>query len=79
MDEPTTDLDPIGKLGIFNIARELHKNSEFTLLIVEHETEEALNADRLIIMKDGQILKDGETDYYEIDVDRFERGLPTFD
>jgi energy-coupling factor transport system ATP-binding protein len=60
MDEPTTDLDPIGKLGIFNIARELHQNSEFTLLIVEHETEEALNADRLIIMKEGQILKDGE-------------------
>lgn len=60
MDEPTTDLDPIGKLGIFTIAKELHKSSEFTLLIVEHETEEALNADRLIIMKDGHILKDGE-------------------
>jgi energy-coupling factor transport system ATP-binding protein len=60
MDEPTTDLDPIGKLGIFSIAKELHKSSEFTLLIVEHETEEALNADRLIIMKDGKILKDGQ-------------------
>ena len=59
MDEPTTDLDPIGKIGIFNIARELHASSQFTLLIVEHETEEALHADRLIVMKDGQILKDG--------------------
>ncbi len=59
MDEPTTDLDPLGKLGIFNIAGELHKSSEFTLLIVEHETEEALNADRLIIMKDGHIVKVG--------------------
>ena len=59
MDEPTTDLDPIGKLGIFGIARELHESSQFTLLIVEHETEEALHADRLIIMKDGRILKDG--------------------
>ncbi len=60
MDEPTTDLDPIGKIGIFNIARELHASSQFTLLIVEHETEEALHADRLIIMKDGQVLKDGK-------------------
>lgn len=59
MDEPTTDLDPIGKIGIFNIARELHAGGEFTLLIVEHETEEALHADRLIIMKEGKILKDG--------------------
>lgn len=68
MDEPTTDLDPIGKLGIFNIARELHESSEFTLLIVEHETEEALNADRLIIMKDGKILKDGKPDIILRDV-----------
>jgi energy-coupling factor transport system ATP-binding protein len=59
MDEPTTDLDPIGKIGIFNIARELHAGGQFTLLIVEHETEEALHADRLIIMKEGKILKDG--------------------
>ncbi|MCK5199630.1 MAG: ATP-binding cassette domain-containing protein, partial [Spirochaetales bacterium] len=68
MDEPTTDLDPIGKLGIFNIARELHESSQFTLLIVEHETEEALHADRLIIMKDGRILKDGNPDQILRDV-----------
>lgn len=60
MDEPTTDLDPIGKIGIFNIARQLHAGGQFTLLIVEHETEEALHADRLIIMKDGRILHDGD-------------------
>lgn len=59
MDEPTTDLDPLGKLGIFNIAKELHESSEITLLIIEHETEEALHADRLIIMENGKIIKDG--------------------
>lgn len=59
MDEPTTDLDPVGKLGIFRIAKELHEDKELTLIIIEHETEEALNADRLIIMKDGHILRDG--------------------
>jgi len=60
MDEPTTDLDPLGKLGIFKIAKELHESSQFTLIIVEHETEEALHADRLIIMKEGVVLKDGK-------------------
>ncbi|MCD5413701.1 MAG: energy-coupling factor transporter ATPase [Clostridiales bacterium] len=59
MDEPTTDLDPIGKLGIFNIARELHESKELTLIIIEHETEEALQADRLIIMENGKIIRDG--------------------
>lgn len=60
MDEPTTDLDPLGKLGIFNIAKELHESKELTLVIIEHETEEALNADRLIIMENGNILRDGK-------------------
>ena len=60
MDEPTTDLDPVGKLGIFSIAKELHERSDFTLIIIEHETEEALNADRLFIMKDGEILRWGK-------------------
>lgn len=59
MDEPTTDLDPVGKMGIFKIARHLHADSEFTLLIIEHETEEALHADRLILMENGRILRDG--------------------
>jgi energy-coupling factor transport system ATP-binding protein len=59
MDEPTTDLDPLGKLGIFQIARTLHDNKELTLLIIEHETEEALAADRIVIMEKGQIVADG--------------------
>jgi cobalt transport protein ATP-binding subunit len=59
MDEPTTDLDPIGKLGIFHIAKELHEDKELTLIIIEHETEEALKADRLLIMENGRIIKDG--------------------
>ena len=60
MDEPTTDLDPLGKLGIFSIAKELHKSSDFTLIIIEHETEEALHANRLVIMKDGKIIRQGK-------------------
>ncbi|MDC7233714.1 MAG: energy-coupling factor transporter ATPase [Spirochaetales bacterium] len=60
MDEPTTDLDPVGKMGIFKIARHLHADSEFTLLIIEHETEEALHADRLILMENGKVLRDGQ-------------------
>lgn len=60
MDEPTTDLDPVGKLGIFNIAKELHQDENLTLIIIEHETGEAINADRIIIMEDGKIIRDGK-------------------
>ncbi len=60
MDEPTTDLDPLGKQQIFDIADELRKQSELSLVIIEHETEEALSADRLIFLFDGQIICDGD-------------------
>jgi cobalt transport protein ATP-binding subunit len=73
MDEPTTDLDPLGKLGIFDIAKELHEDKELTLIIIEHETEEALKADRLIIMENGHIIKDGKPQDLLKEVDLTER------
>ncbi len=59
MDEPTTDLDPLGKIGIFTIAKKLRENTDFTLVIIEHETEEAVFADRIILLEDGKISKIG--------------------
>lgn len=59
MDEPTTDLDPISKQGVFEIAKQLRQRSDLTLIVVEHETEEALHADRVLLLKDGEILRQG--------------------
>jgi energy-coupling factor transporter ATP-binding protein EcfA2 len=58
LDEPTTDLDPVGKLGIFRIAEELKSRDEVTLIVVEHETEETLDADRIVILRHGKIVAD---------------------
>jgi energy-coupling factor transport system ATP-binding protein len=58
LDEPTTDLDPIGKLGVFEIARELKEHDDVTLIVVEHETEETLEADRIVLLRDGRIVAD---------------------
>jgi energy-coupling factor transport system ATP-binding protein len=58
LDEPTTDLDPIGKLGIFRIAEELKNRDDVTLIVVEHETEETLDADRIIVLREGKIVAD---------------------
>jgi len=59
MDEPTTDLDPVSKQGVFEIAKQLRQRGELTLIVVEHETEEALYADRVLLLKDGEILRLG--------------------
>ncbi|HEX8258894.1 MAG TPA: energy-coupling factor transporter ATPase [Rubrobacteraceae bacterium] len=58
LDEPTTDLDPEGKLGVFEIAEELRSRDDVTLIVVEHETEETLNADRIVILQDGAVIRD---------------------
>jgi energy-coupling factor transport system ATP-binding protein len=69
MDEPTTDLDPIGKDEVFSIAEKIREEKDITQIIVEHEMEEALVADRILLMDQGQIIKDGTPDEVLRDVD----------
>ena len=72
MDEPTTDLDPISKMGIFEITNRLRQRSDLTLLVVEHETEEVLQASRIALLKDGQLVKVGPAHEILRDVDLIE-------
>src|ERR687884_1227445 len=58
LDEPTTDLDPVGKLGVFEIAEELRSRDDVTLIVVEHETEETLDADRIVVLQHGEVVAD---------------------
>lgn len=84
MDEPTTDLDPISKQGIFEIINKLRKSDDITLIVVEHETEEALNADRIALIQGGKIVKSGPAREILQDVESLEElgvmplGIPKF-
>lgn len=84
MDEPTTDLDPISKEGVFEITRRLCKREDLTLMIIEHETEEALTADRVALMQHGKLVKLGTVREILSDVDTLESlgvmplGIPRF-
>lgn len=61
LDEPTAALDPVGKSKIFEIIRELQAKG-ITILLVEHETEEVARiADRIIVLNEGQLVKEGST------------------
>jgi len=59
MDEPTTDLDPIGKREVFQLARDLCDEIE-GIILVDHETDHVLTADRLVIMADGNVSIEGK-------------------
>jgi energy-coupling factor transport system ATP-binding protein len=58
-DEPTTDLDPENKHRIFSLTRRLSEKRRQTLIMVEHETEEALSADRIVLINEGRIIDEG--------------------
>lgn len=57
-DEPTAMLDPKGRKQVLNIIKRLNKEGITTILIT-HYMEEAAQADRIIIMKNGEIYSDG--------------------
>jgi energy-coupling factor transport system ATP-binding protein len=58
LDEPTSDLDPIGKKEVFSILSKLRKEYKVTLIVVEHNTEElAKYADRIAFLYNGEIIK----------------------
>lgn len=60
MDEPTSNVDPIGKEEIFQTARRLNREQGLTVVIAEHEVEVmALHADRIIVLDQGKILLNG--------------------
>lgn len=60
-DEPTTDLDPLGKLEIFNVLASMRRQG-YTLVVIEHETAAAEMADRLLVMHEGRIVADDSPD-----------------
>ncbi len=57
-DEPTAMLDPRGRSEIMEIIRDLHRDG-ITVVLITHFMDEAVKADRVIIMNKGELLLDG--------------------
>jgi len=61
LDEPTSFLDPLGALKIFEVINELNKKLGITVVLVEHRLDLASKyANHVIIMDDGKVVLDGE-------------------
>jgi energy-coupling factor transporter ATP-binding protein EcfA2 len=59
LDEPTSQMDPIGTREVFGVIRSMAERG-MTVILVEHKVEWiARFADRVIALKDGRILLDG--------------------
>ena len=58
-DEPTAMLDPRGRERVVRIMRELRDEHGVTVVLITHHMDEAIDADRLVVMSDGHVLLDG--------------------
>jgi cobalt transport protein ATP-binding subunit len=58
LDEPTTDLDPEGRAEVFELIKKLRAQG-LSLIVIEHESEELRAADRIVVLREGEIATEG--------------------
>ncbi len=59
LDEPTAMLDPRGRAEVMSTIEKLNKENGITVILITHYMEEAVRADRVIVMESGSVLTDG--------------------
>lgn len=59
LDEPTAMLDPMGRKEVIDTILKLNKEQNKTIVHITHYMDEAVNADRIVIMEKGKIVKIG--------------------
>lgn len=58
MDEPFSALDPISRINLQDLIKELHYDYKITTVFVTHDMSEAMKlADRICFMKDGKVIQ----------------------
>ncbi len=59
LDEPTAMLDPSGRKDVIDTIKKLNRDENITVVNITHFMEEAVTADRVIVMEDGDIVLEG--------------------
>lgn len=59
LDESTAMLDPKGRREVMDVVKRLNKEENMTVILITHFMDEALEADRAIVMNQGEIVMQG--------------------
>lgn len=60
LDEPTAMLDPSGRAAVMKAVQKVHENYGMTIILITHFMDEAVLADRIIVMHQGKAAADGD-------------------
>lgn len=73
-DEPTSQLDPIGKSEVFATLQALNKKHGMTVVIASHAVDEVVKyADRVIVLNEGEIVQQGTPEQVFREVEALDR------
>ncbi len=70
LDEPTAMLDPSGRKEVMDTVKMLNKQDGITIVLITHYMDEAVQADRVVVIDDGKIKADGTPRNVFKDVDK---------
>ena len=59
LDEPTAMLDPKGRSEVIKTIKMLNEEKNITVVLITHYMDEAAQADRTVVIDDGEIVLDG--------------------
>ena len=59
LDEPTAMLDPRGRTEVLDTIHKLNRELGITIVLITHSMDEAVTADRVVVMDSGRILTEG--------------------
>lgn len=60
LDEPTAMLDPVGRREVIQTITKMNQEENMTIVLITHAMEEAILADRIIVMEAGKIVLSGK-------------------
>lgn len=65
LDESTAMLDPVGREEVMKVVEKLNREEGMSVIMITHFMEEALRADRIIVLSGGEILMEGGKELFE--------------
>jgi energy-coupling factor transport system ATP-binding protein len=60
LDEPTAMLDPVGRKEVITTVKRLNQDEGKTVVLITHFMEEAVCADRVLVMEKGRVVMEGK-------------------
>lgn len=59
LDEATSMLDPEGREEVISTIKKIKEENNLTVLSITHDIDEAANANRVMVMRQGELVREG--------------------